>query len=259
MKIITQLVILSLALLLVNADEHCDNLLNNYNQFKRDCSPGRLTIKSCCDLIGLPRYRAPNGIYQMRKCIPSYEKITPFTTLTSDILCEMGDDGGGWLIIQRNDMKTQVNFTNKKWSDYEEGFGNLKSHFWYGLKSIHCLTQNNSWEMKLIFKFKNHDWHHLHYNWFSVGRSREKYPLTIGGFTHGRVDWFASHQVNGMKFSTPDNDNDASSGNCAIQWKSGWWYNNCTDININSQPPYVRNHDVEFTQMMIRPRECMVY
>ena len=49
----------------------------------------------------------------MRKCISSYEKITPFTTLTSDILCEMGDDGGGWLIIQRNDMKTQVNFTNK--------------------------------------------------------------------------------------------------------------------------------------------------
>ena len=113
--------------------------------------------------------------------------------------------------------------------------------------------------MKLIFKFKNNDWHHLHYNWFSVGRSREKYPLTVGGFTHGRVDWFASHLVNGMKFSTPDNDNDASNGNCAIQWKSGWWYNNCTDININSQPPYVRNHDVIFTQMMIRPRECMVY
>ncbi|KAH8410455.1 hypothetical protein KR215_007188, partial [Drosophila sulfurigaster] len=30
-----------------------------------------------------------------------------------------------------------------------------------------------------------------------------------------------------MKFSTFDRDNDYSDGNCAVEFKSGWWYNSC--------------------------------
>ena len=28
------------------------------------------------------------------------------------------------------------------WTDYEEGFGDLNTEFWYGLKTIHFLTDN---------------------------------------------------------------------------------------------------------------------
>ena len=60
-----------------------------------------------------------------------------------------------------------------------------------------------------------------------------------------------------MKFSTPDNDNDKwSSGNCAAGDKSGWWHNNCYHININYQPPYVYG-DVLFSEMKIRPKDCI--
>ena len=61
-----------------------------------------------------------------------------------------------------------------------------------------------------------------------------------------------------MKFSTPDNDNDKNSGNCAAKYKSGWWHNNCYTININRQPPFVAiGGDALFSEMKIRPKDCI--
>ena len=101
-------------------------------------------------------------------------------------------------------------------------------------------------------------WSYLHYNHFSVGSASEEYPLTVGGFAGLGTDWFnyGSHPHNGMKFSTPDNDNNKSSGNCAT--RSGWWYNNCRYININTQPIYHYNYLVIFTEMKIRPKDCII-
>ena len=59
-----------------------------------------------------------------------------------------------------------------------------------------------------------------------------------------------------MKFSTPDKDNDRSINNCAADLKSGWWYNDCWNIGINRQPPYVYNI-VLFSEMKIRPKDCI--
>ena len=49
-------------------------------------------------------------------------------------------------------------------------------------------------------------------------------------------DSFARH--NAEKFTTIDNDNDYNEGpvwdpNCAVQFRGGWWYNNCCDCNLN--------------------------
>ena len=46
--------------------------------------------------------------------------------------------GGGWLVVQRR-QDGSVDF-NRKWLDYEDGFGSLTDEFWYGLRSLHCLT-----------------------------------------------------------------------------------------------------------------------
>ena len=61
---------------------------------------------------------------------------------------------------------------------------------------------------------------------------------------------------NGMKFSSPDNDNDRRGGNCASLDKSGWWYNNCYHINLNYRPPQVGG-TVLFGEMKIHPKDCI--
>ena len=54
----------------------------------------------------------------------------------------METSDGGWMVIQRN-IKDNVEFFNKKWSDYEQGFGDLNGDkLWYGLKPLSCLTEN---------------------------------------------------------------------------------------------------------------------
>ena len=176
-----------------------------------------------------------------------------FTTSTA--YCDMTTDGGGWIVIQRNKKNSLMNF-NKNWTDYEEGFGDLNTEFWYGLAAMHCLTQRGQWEMRVDYQFNNTHWSYLHYNQFSVGSASEEYPLTVGGFTGVGRDWFIVEPHNGMKFSTPDNDNDKYSDNCAAYFKSGWWHNSCFSININRQPPNVGSSAL-FSEMKIRPKDCI--
>ena len=95
----------------------------------------------------------------------------------------MTTGNGGWTIIQRNKQNSLVNF-KRNWTDYEEGFGDLNTEFWYGLESIHCLTQKGQWEMRVDYQFTNKTWSYYHYNNFSVGSASEEYPLTAAGFNY---------------------------------------------------------------------------
>ena len=177
------------------------------------------------------------------------------TFVTANVYCNMTTDDGGWIVIQRNRINSQLSF-NKNWREYEEGFGDLNKDFWAGLELMHTLTQRGQWEMRVDYQKNDKTWSYLHYNQFSVGSASEEYPLTVGGFTGVGIDRFADHSLNGMKFTTPDNDNDKWSSNCAASHKSGWWYNSCYQININIQPPYVYGSAL-FSEMKIRPKDCI--
>ena len=37
----------------------------------------------------------------------------------------------------------------------------------------------------------------------------------------------------GAEFSAPDQDNDNSSSHCAKAQKSGWWFKDCSAVNLN--------------------------
>ena len=178
------------------------------------------------------------------------------TFVTANVYCNMATDDGGWIVIQRNRINSQLSF-NKNWREYEEGFDDLDKNFWAGLELIHTLTQRGQWEMRVDYQKNDKTWSYLHYNQFSVGSASKEYPLTVGGFTGVDTDEFASHPLNRMKFTTPDNDNDNWSGrNCAVYHNSGWWYNDCHHININNQPPEVKSQ-VLFSEMKIRPKDCI--
>ena len=53
----------------------------------------------------------------------------------------------------------------------------------------------------------------------------------VSGYTGTAGDSFTYH--NGKKFITKDNDNDASSMNCAITDSGAWWYGACHYCNPN--------------------------
>ena len=245
MKIITQFVILTLSLLLVNADQYCDNFVKRYNTFRNKCSLQSLTIDNCCDLRIVSTV---SGVYKLNKG----------TFNSADVYCDMNTTTGGWIVIQRNKKDSLVNF-NRNWTDYEKGFGDLHTEFWYGLESMHCLTQRGQWEMRVDYQLLNKTWSYLHYNQFSVGSASEEYPLTVGGYS-GSIPSYHALYYNGMKFTTADNDNDEHSKlNCAAYYKSGYWYKKCHDINLNQQPPYVNPpRSILFSEMKIRPKDCII-
>ena len=150
---------------------------------------------------------------------------------------------------------------NRLWADYEKGFGDLNGEFWYGLKAMHCLTQNSRWELRIEFEFKNKTRSYLHYN---LGSASEEYSLTIGGFTGiTPTDPFSTGNQIGTKFSTHDNDN-WSENNCAHR-RNGWWYSYCWHVNLNYDYNPVRYgslylarrwYNPRWIEMKVRPLDC---
>ena len=183
--------------------------------------------------------------------------------------CDVVTDGGGWLVVQRR-QDGSVDF-NRGWKDYEEGFGSLTSEFWYGLRPLHCLTNQGQWELRIDFTFTNGTKLYLSYNKFSVGPASSQYQLSISGFTGITTDPFNSgHSINGMKFTTKDRDNDRGRGNCAVNGhggnNGGWWYNNCAHILLNYQYKNTKSYSLllngetldlpPFVEMKIKPITC---
>ena len=96
---------------------------------------------------------------------------------------------------------------------------------------------------------------YLHYKQFRIESFSAKYQLIVGGFTGVGKDEFAYH--NKMYFSTPDNDNDIWSSNCADAENSGWWFKNCDNINLNQKPIEIEGNTI-FAEMKIRPKDCII-
>ena len=229
----------------------------------RRCPPATTNIATCCDLSA---YHAPQltpAVYKIDCCWCD----APFEA--AKVYC---DPCGGWTVIQRR-KDGSMNF-NRPWADYEKGFGDLNSEFWYGLKALNCLTQTGQWELRVDFEFSNKTRSHLHYNMFRVGGASEEYPLAISGFTGiTPTDPFSTAGHSGYRFTTQNNDNDKdTSNNCAAhpnhnggKGNGGWWYTDrqCWNINPNENygSPYFiylagKWYNLKWIEMKIRPLNC---
>ena len=126
---------------------------------------------------------------------------------------------------------------NRGWVEYEEGFGSLTGEFWYGLRPLHCLTNQGQWQLRIDFTFTNGTKSYLSYKNFSVGPANSEYQLSISGFTGITTDPIINDALNGMKFTTKDRDNDKSGRNCAVigdgSDAGGWWHRSCSNIHMN--------------------------
>ncbi|KAF7240132.1 Angiopoietin-related protein 2 [Varanus komodoensis] len=145
------------------------------------------------------------------------------------VWCDQEYDGGGWTVIQRR-QDGSVNFFIT-WQHYKNGFGNLEGEHWLGLESIHWLTRQGSYVLRVWME----DWSgrqvHAEYDTFALEPESDFYRLRLGRYQGNAGDSLSWH--NGRQFSTLDRDHDAYSGNCAHYQKGGWWYNMCAHSNLN--------------------------
>ena len=180
--------------------------------------------------------------------------------------CDAVTNGGGWLVVQRR-QDGSVDF-NRGWVEYEEGFGSLTGELWYGLRPLHCLTNQGQWQLRIDFTFTNGTKSYLSYKSFSVGPANSQYRLSISGFTGVTDDpIIGRYSLNGMKFTTKDRDNDNNGRNCAISAhgnnSGGWWYKSCSSIHVNHQYKHNNSiklndvwHPLSFIEMKIKPIIC---
>ena len=180
------------------------------------------------------------------------------------VYCDTNTGGGGWTVIQRR-INGRLDFKNRYWVEYEDGFGSLNDEFWLGLRSMHCLTSSyGRWELRIDYRLPNGEKSYLHYGNFAVGNAASQYRLTISGFDGSRKQtddpFHSGTPLNGMPFSAKD----YSTGSCARDY-GGWWHNNargcgytCLNNQYGQTTIYIRGQQAKtpFVEMKIRPVNC---
>ncbi|XP_003388877.1 PREDICTED: ryncolin-1-like, partial [Amphimedon queenslandica] len=145
-----------------------------------------------------------------------------------DVYCDMSN-GGGWTVFQRR-MNGKTDFY-LNWDDYQYGFGDLDKEFWLGLYYINRLTAGKSNSLRVDLEDFDGNKKYATYSTFKVGNADTEYKLTVSGYAGNAGDSLSYH--NGAEFSTKDQDNDDSSGNCATAYDGAWWYKNRHLSNLN--------------------------
>nr|XP_022314587.1 ficolin-2-like [Crassostrea virginica] len=161
---------------------------------------------------------------------PSYQFTRSFpNNVGRDLLCEMGVDNGGWIVIQRR-VDGSTDFY-KNWNDYENGFGDLATNFYLGNYYIHEIVKTQDYELRIDLRDQAGNWAFAGYRNFFIGGPGTSYTLDESEYYGNAGDSLAVQ--NGMKFTTYDRDNDMSPSNCAVSFKGAWWHRSCHYSNLN--------------------------
>nr|XP_054502379.1 tenascin [Agelaius phoeniceus] len=177
------------------------------------------------------------------------------------VFCDMGEDGGGWIVFLRRQNGKQDFYKN--WNSYVAGFGDPKDEFWIGLENLHKITSQGQYELRVDLRDKG-DAAYAVYERFSVGDAKSRYRLRVDGYSGTAGDSMTYH--NGRSFSTFDKDHDSAITNCALSYKGAFWYKNCHRVNLmgrygdNSHSQGVNwfhwkghEYSIQFAEMKLRP------
>jgi len=161
-----------------------------------------------------------------------------------------------WILVQYrkfNNSNTDE-FQNANWERYQNGFGNPEENvYWMGLERMHHMTSSGSWRLLLVVQGEGpaNMFNFIIYDNVTIGSKQDKYPLKLGsveekyGIFEKKDNSYVMY-FNGKKFSTKDQDNDASSGHCSKSCQAGWWYNNCYYYNLNGRRNEILTSTVKF-------------
>lgn len=151
--------------------------------------------------------------------------------------------GRALTVIQRR-VYDGVDF-QRNWTQYENGFGQMNGSFWLGLQKIFDLTSiDRSRSPKLLIELQsgklNKTVRFAEYGDFSIQNRDDKYRIHLASYDSQSTapDSLLKNEkgpgyVDGMQFSTIDEDNDGLNINCAKMYPGGWWFNKCHSNCLN--------------------------
>ena len=154
------------------------------------------------------------------------------------VWCDMSN-GREWTVFQRW-RDGSVDFY-RGWTEYENGFSDVKGEHWLGLKNISCLTGAKP-VAQLRVDLADFEGRHkyAHYSYFSVGNPSTNYTLSVGGYSGTAGDSLTrgSKIHNGRPFTT--HDSVGARGACARAFRGAWWYEivtsqtsmDCTSVGL---------------------------
>ena len=177
------------------------------------------------------------------------------------------------MVFQRR-YDGSVDFPNKDWNAYKEGFGDVNSEHWLGNKWLNLLTTSEKYDYLVWGKAFDGDVRLKKMLGVRVENEDEGFKITFEQEAHDFEpdEVYGMSHMNGMKFSTWDvrNDNYGDPQSCAYKF-GPWWHNACHRVGMNGV--YVQTEEdtiyangiiwnswkglhksLKESQIMIRPR-----
>ena len=108
-------------------------------------------------------------------------KIDPDELQGFDVYCDETTAGGGWTVFQKR-LDGSVDFF-RNWTDYKQGFGNLRGEFWLGLDKIHRLTSQTKNKLRVELEDFEGNTTYAEYDTFAVADEAGNYTLSVAGYT----------------------------------------------------------------------------
>uniref|UniRef100_K1QI12 Ficolin-2 n=1 Tax=Magallana gigas TaxID=29159 RepID=K1QI12_MAGGI len=104
-----------------------------------------------------------------------------------------------------------------------------------GNEKLHHLLSQGTYELRMDMNDFAHQTRYVKYSHVDVNDETSKYRISLAGYSGNVADCLSSPRgINTLMFTTKDQDNDLrSTGNCAVDYKGGWWYENCHCTNPN--------------------------
>ena len=160
-----------------------------------------------------------------------FSHIDPLACFDKSVPIDIPYCRAGWLVIQRR-MDGSVDFY-RGWSNYRQGFGNSSGEFWIGLETMHSLTQNRTYKLRIHLEDFEGNTRYAEYSTFAISDEAHGYRLSIG--TYGGTAGDALTEHNDQRFRTKDHRGKGKLAHCPMRYKNAWWYYRCHYSNLNGQ------------------------